>query len=98
MKMNIDQLITGFIQKSLEIGDLNPIDEVYITNRLLDLLNIESYEKAEDLSDLPESRLDILDELVEYAVAEEVIEDLAATRDVLSSKIKIGRASCRERV
>ncbi|MEY8292369.1 UDP-glucose--hexose-1-phosphate uridylyltransferase [Carnobacteriaceae bacterium 52-44] len=85
--MNIDQLITGFIQKSLEIGDLNPIDEVYITNRLLDLLNIESYEKAEDLSDLPESRLDILDELVEYAVAEKVIEDLAATRDVLSSKI-----------
>ena len=85
--MNIDQLITGFIQESLKIGDLNPIDEFYITNRLLDLLEIESYEKAEDLSGVPETRLAILDELVEYAVAEELIEDLAATRDVLSSKI-----------
>lgn len=85
--MNIDQLITGFIQESLKIGDLNPIDEFYITNRLLDLLEIESYEKTEDLSGVPETRLAILDELVEYAVAEELIEDLAATRDVLSSKI-----------
>ena len=64
--MNIDQLITGFIQESLKIGDLNPIDEFYITNRLLDLLEIESYEKAEDLSGVPETRLAILDELVEY--------------------------------
>ena len=85
--MNIDQLITGFIQKSLSIGDLDPLDEYYITNRLLDLLKIESYEKVEDLKGLPKSRLEILDELVEYAVAEEIIEDLAATRDVLSAKI-----------
>lgn len=85
--MNIDQLITGFIQKSLSIGDLDPVDEYYITNKLLDLLKIESYEKTEDLKGLPKSRLEILDELVEYAVAEEIIEDLAATRDVLSAKI-----------
>ena len=85
--MNIDQLITGFIQKSLTIGDLDPLDKYYITNRLLDLLKKDTYEEMDDLSGLPESRLDILDELVEYAVAEGIIEDLAASRDVLSSKI-----------
>lgn len=82
MKMN--QLITGFIETSLEIGDLDPVDEVYITNKLLDLLKMEDFEKE---AGADKSRLELLDEIVEYAVTEEVIDDLAATRDVLSSKI-----------
>lgn len=85
--MSIDQLITGFIQQSIEIGDLNPVDNVYTTNKLLDLLKKADFIKADDLTGLPESRLDILDELVEYAVDAEVIDDLEASRDVLSSKI-----------
>lgn len=85
--MNIDYLMTGFIQKSIEIGDLNPLDAVYVTNQLMAILKVENYEKPVDLTDLPESRLTILDELVEYAVSENVIDDLAATRDVFSAKI-----------
>lgn len=84
--MKIDKLVTGFIEQSIKIGDLNPLDEVYITNRLLDLLDIEEFEKESDDS-VTASRLDILDALVEYAVETNVIEDLSATRDVLSSKI-----------
>lgn len=87
MMMSIDNLITGFIQKSIEIGDLEPLDAVYVTNQLMDILKVENYEKSENFSDLPESRLTILDELVDYAVSENVIDDLAATRDVLSAKI-----------
>ena len=85
--MTIDQLITSFIQKSIEIGDLNPLDEVYMTNRLLDILRLESFEKVEDLGEISISRLDLLDQLVEFAVGNGTIEDLTATRDVLSSKI-----------
>lgn len=85
--MKIDQLITGFIQKSIEIGDLNPLDEVYITNRLLDLLEKTAFKKATTVEESPQDRLDILDALVEYAVTAEVIDDLAASRDVLASKI-----------
>ena len=85
--MNIDQLITGFIQKSLEIGDLNPLDEVYMTNRLLELLEKAEFKKENSLDDIPQTRLEILDELVEYAVEVEVIDDLAASRDIFSSKI-----------
>lgn len=84
--MNIDKLITDFIEKSIEIGDLNPIDAVYTTNRLLDILEVEDYKKESDAS-LSTSRLDILDALVEYAVETDVIDDLSATRDILGSKI-----------
>ena len=87
MKMTINQLIAGFIQKSLSIGDLAPTDETYITNRLMDILGIDNYEKEAVANNATLSRLDYLDALVEYAVEQEVIEDLAATRDVLSSKI-----------
>lgn len=85
--MTIDQLITGFIQKSVEIGDLSPVDEVYVTNKLLDILGRQDFEKTMALTNVPQNRLDMLDDLVEYAVKEEVIEDLAASRDVFSSKI-----------
>lgn len=84
--MNIDQLITAFIEKSVEIGDLDPLDAVYQTNQLLILLELPGYEN-EELTELPESRLEILDALVEYAVDAGVIEDLDAYRDVLSSQI-----------
>ena len=83
--MTIDQLITGFIQESIRMGDLDPLDEVYVTNKLLALLEQDDYEKASE--EITDSRLDILDGIVEYAVAEEIIDDLAATRDVFSSKI-----------
>lgn len=87
MEVSIDQLISGFLARSLELGDLDPIDEVYIANRLIDLLQLDGYEKTDNLSNVPSSRLEILDRLVDYAVQTEVIEDLEGYRDVLSAKI-----------
>ena len=83
--MSVDQLISGFIQESIQVGDLDPLDAVYVTNKLLNLLQKEDYEeKSESIS---KSRLDLLDGLVEYAVAENIIEDLDSSRDVFSSQI-----------
>ena len=45
--MNIDQLITAFIEKSIAIGDLDPLDAVYQANQLLILLELPGYEKEE---------------------------------------------------
>lgn len=84
--MKMDKLITGFIEQSIEMGDLHPLDEVYITNRLLDLLEVEAFQK-ESGSSKTATRLEMLDALVEYAVETEVIDDLSATRDVFSAKI-----------
>lgn len=84
--MTIDQLISAFIVKSIEIGDLDPIDSVYTTNKLLNLLGLEVYQ-PEVIDHLAESRLDILDALVEFAVASNKIDDLGASRDILGSEI-----------
>ena len=83
--MTINQLITAFIRESVQLGDLDPLDKVYTVNKLLNLLNLESYEE-EDPDDY-ESRLDILDALVEFAVEKGQIDDLTASRDVLSAEI-----------
>ncbi len=83
--MTIDELVTHFIQRSLQLGDLDPLDEVYVTNKLLGLLQQEDYEKIFGTNE--SSRLELLDQLVEYAVSEEIIEDLAWARDVFSSQI-----------
>lgn len=84
--MNSNQLVTAFIEKSIEIGDLHPIDAVYAWNKLLHLLDLGHYE-LEAAAASEKTRLDILDALVEYAVDTEVIEDLNGHRDVLSSQI-----------
>lgn len=84
--MRTNQLITAFIEKSLQMGDLEALDTVYTINKLLNLLKKESYQ-IEKANFTDYSRLDILDELVEIAVKEQVIEDLTASRDILAAEI-----------
>ena len=83
--MSIDKLISGFIQESIQLGDLDPLDSVYVTNKLLALLQKEDFEETTEPP--KKSRLDILDGLVEYAVSEEIIEDLDSARDIFSSQL-----------
>lgn len=84
--MTTNQLITAFIEKSIELGDLNTLDAVYTVNKLLNLLDLDSY-REETGSFQSVSRLDILDELIETAVKNGVIDDLSASRDVLAAEI-----------
>lgn len=84
--MTTNQLITAFIEKSIEIGDLDTLDAVYTVNKLLNLLEVDSYSE-ESGAFQSVSRLDILDELVETAVKNGVIDDLSASRDVLAAEI-----------
>lgn len=84
--MKIDVLITSFIEQSIQSGEIDPIDKIYTTNRLLDLLGKESFTMPEVL-ETSTSRLDVLDQLVEYAVETGLIEDLSASRDILSAQI-----------
>ncbi|MDN6161760.1 MAG: UDP-glucose--hexose-1-phosphate uridylyltransferase [Atopostipes sp.] len=84
--MTSNQLITAFVKKSINLGDLDPIDEVYTVNKLLNLLRLDSYEK-EDSKLATSSRLDILDALLDYAVENKIIKDLTASRDILASEI-----------
>lgn len=85
--MKVENLITSFIEQSIQMGDIEPIDRIYLTNRLVDLLGKQDFTLAQEPSTVDGTRLAILDELVEYAVETGQIEDLSATRDILSSKI-----------
>lgn len=84
--MKIDALITSFIEQSIQSGEIDPIDKIYTTNRLLNILGKDDFTMPE-VSERSTSRLDILDQLVEYAVETGLIEDLSSSRDILSAQI-----------
>lgn len=83
----ISQLITDFIQKSIEMGDLAPVDSYYIQNKLLTLLQLKEVKRLEPTENLEESRLDLLDQYTAYAVKQGLIEDLSSAKDVFESQI-----------
>lgn len=83
----IDQVMIDFVAKSVEMNDVEAIDAVYITNRLLNLLEKQELLPLEVSNPLPKERLELLDQLIEYAVDKEVIEDLPSARDVFGAKI-----------
>lgn len=86
MHMKIDVLITSFIEQSIESGEIDPVDKIYTTNRLLDLLGKEDFTMPE-VSETSASRLDVLDQMVEHAVETGLIENLSSSRDILSAQI-----------
>lgn len=85
--MDIDQVIVDFISKSIEMGDIHPIDKVYTTNRLLALLEKQDLLGRKASESLARDRLTLLDHLVEYAISSELIDDLPSARDVFEAKV-----------
>lgn len=82
----INQIITDFVDAYVKIGRIPFQDQIYITNRLIDLLERQSYEKKQP-SENTEGALELLDQLVTYAVNKEIIEDLPSARDVFGAKL-----------
>lgn len=87
MIRDISQLITAFVDKSIEAGDMHKLDRVYTRNQLLSLLHLNDFEDVSPVLYDGWTRLDILDELVQYAVDEQVIDDLHTSREILEAKI-----------
>lgn len=85
--VNVSQAIVDFIEKSIEIGDLDKVDKFYAQNKLLSLLDLKEIQRMEPSYPLPEQRLSILDDLLEYAIEERLIENIPSSRDVLGSQI-----------
>lgn len=83
----IDQIIQEFVKKSIEMGDVDPLDQVYVTNRLLELLRKNDWVQSENTTLSSSDRLTLLDEIIDYAVEEEIIENLPSARDVFGAKI-----------
>jgi UDPglucose--hexose-1-phosphate uridylyltransferase len=83
----IDQVIKDFVAIGVQREDIAPLDQIYVTNRLLELLDKTELENVSLSNPLPEDRLTLLDEMVNYAVQEGIIEDLSSAKDVFGSKV-----------
>lgn len=99
----IQECIRDLVQYGLVTGLVNPEDEIYTTNRLLELFGLDEYEFGFGLqADSDEERLvaelpDILTEMMDYAVQNGIMkEDGIVYRDLFDTKIMsclVGRPS-----
>ncbi|TVP90851.1 UDP-glucose--hexose-1-phosphate uridylyltransferase [Alkalibacterium sp.] len=82
----IEQTIIDFVEATVQNGMIDSIDRIYVTNRLVELLGKESISMMEPSQELPSS-LNLLDEFINYAIAENLIEDLPSSKDVYGAKL-----------
>ncbi len=71
-------LLTGLIEKE---------DEIYATNRLLELFGMDELEDGDDVSMTVEELEPVLKELLDYACEKGLIEDSIVYRDLFDTKI-----------
>lgn len=82
----IETYIDALIEKVTLTGLIKPRDMIYVRNQILGLLNLNAYQKTEELTadlSIPE----ILDELIDFAIQAEVIEDVFDEKEMLSANI-----------
>ena len=83
---DISRTITQFLKQAIQMELIEPVDEIYIQNRLLDCLNLDEYVELESLEDIPDL-LDSMDEMIDYAIRNGIIENYQYARDIYEAKI-----------
>ncbi len=82
----INLTVKKLVNYGLSKGFFEESDKIFITNRLIEALGLDSYEEPE--ADLGESDLEqILKELCDYAVEKDIIEDSVTYRDLFDTKL-----------
>ncbi|MEE1073949.1 MAG: UDP-glucose--hexose-1-phosphate uridylyltransferase [Acutalibacteraceae bacterium] len=81
----VDRSIKKLICYGLSCGLITKRDEIYATNRLMEILNVDSFECEEEFCnvDLEET----LKELLDFAVETKLIEDTITHRDLFDTKL-----------
>ena len=83
--MSIDQSIRKLVCYGLEKGLFSKRDEVYVTNRLLEVLELDAIDSDETFSDVDLEAT--LSDLLDYAVAKGLTEDTVTYRDLFDTKL-----------
>jgi UDPglucose--hexose-1-phosphate uridylyltransferase len=82
----IFQLVKQLVEQALSTQLIEREDEIYARNQVLALLQLEEYKEVEiDASTLEIP--DLLEQIVDYAVEQGIIEDIFDVKDIFSSKI-----------
>lgn len=85
--MSLSLAIQSFIHRAIQEGFVDPLDQLYIQNRLLSLLKLDALKIEENhRSDIP-SLLDSLNIMCQYAQNQGIIQDLSYEREQFESAI-----------
>ena len=78
----INRLLNFALQQNL----IEETDKFYSANRLIELLKVSEF-VPEEVSEKLETATDILEKMLDYAVAEKIIEDTTNERDLFDTRI-----------
>ena len=82
----IFEAVAKLMQYGRNTGLVAAEDEIYVTNQVLEALNLSEYEKPEQLPEKIELE-EVLKEITDYAVEQHMIEDSVVYRDLFDTKI-----------
>lgn len=83
----IQQNIKKLVRYGLLTGLIEKEDEIYTTNRLLELFGLDELEEGDDVSMSVEELEAVLKEMLDYACEKGLIEDSIVYRDLFDTKI-----------
>lgn len=83
---NISQSIHDYVRKAIQMQMLDPMDQIYVQNRLLAILGLDEMGVVSN-HELEEELQDYLDKLVAYAIQEEIIDSKQFSREILEAEI-----------
>ena len=81
----IDKSIKKLISYGMEKGLFTERDRIYVTNRILEILNLDEFECDEEFTDI--NLEETLKELLNFAVEKGLIEDSIVHRDLFDTKL-----------
>lgn len=85
--MDIYETIQNLINREIELKLIEKEDEIYVRNKVIDLLEINDFVIKESIKAEEYSIPDLLEKLIDYAVKNNIIEDVFYEKEILSSKI-----------
>lgn len=83
--LSISSTILSFVDTAIQQGLLDSLDTFYITNRLMALVNVDELDTASKLLD--QDLLTLMDDLTDYAVEHQIIEDIGYAREQFEASI-----------
>ena len=84
--MSISQVITDFTTIAIQAGGWMEMDRIYVQNRLLHLIGEDALENTQ-VRPVTQSSLELLDQLLERALTNQVIENSQSEKEQLTAQI-----------
>ena len=84
--MSINTEINRLLNFARQQNLIEPTDKIYSANRLIDLLHVAEF-VPEEINENLETATPILENMLDYAVAEKLIDDTVNERDLFDTRI-----------